>query len=53
MFKQIDGGKTTEEEKSRIFNVFPVTNINQNTFYKVENLNLESGKSFVVYVFGK
>ncbi|VDI79784.1 Hypothetical predicted protein [Mytilus galloprovincialis] len=48
----IDGGKTTEEEKSRIFNVFPVTNINQNTFYKVENLNLESGKSFVVYVFG-
>ncbi|CAC5409205.1 unnamed protein product [Mytilus coruscus] len=48
----IDGGKATEEEKSRIFNVFPVTNINQNTFYKVENLDLEVGKAYTAWVLG-
>ncbi|XP_076076023.1 uncharacterized protein LOC143046845 [Mytilus galloprovincialis] len=50
--RYIAGGKATEEEKSRIFNVFPVTNINQNTFYKVENLDLKEGESYVVWVLG-
>ncbi|VDI54125.1 Hypothetical predicted protein [Mytilus galloprovincialis] len=48
----IDGGKATEEDKSRIFNVFPVTNINQNTFYKVENLDLKEGKAYTAWVLG-
>ncbi|CAC5392346.1 unnamed protein product [Mytilus coruscus] len=48
----VAGGKATEEDKSRIFNVFPVTNINQNTFYKAENLDLELGKAYTAWVLG-
>ena len=49
---QIDGGKATDEEKTAIFNVFPVTNINQNTFYTVKPLDLQLGGSYVVWVMG-
>ena len=50
---QADGGRATEEEKAELFNVFPVTNINQNTFYRVEPLDLQLGLSYVVYVMGE
>ncbi|CAG2228792.1 unnamed protein product [Mytilus edulis] len=48
----IDGGKSTDEEKAAMFNVYPVTNINQNTFYRIQPLNLQLANNYFIWVMG-
>ncbi|VDI27589.1 Hypothetical predicted protein, partial [Mytilus galloprovincialis] len=48
----IDGGKATDEEKAAMFNVYPVTNINQNTFYRIQPLNLQLANNYFIWVMG-
>ncbi|XP_076116641.1 uncharacterized protein LOC143084119 [Mytilus galloprovincialis] len=48
----IDGGSATEEEKQHLFSIFPVSNINKNTFYTLTPLQLDQGHTYYVYVMG-
>jgi len=50
---QIDGGSATEEEKHYLFSIYPVSNINKNTFYRITPLQLDQGQTYYVWVMGK
>ncbi|XP_071123199.1 uncharacterized protein [Mytilus edulis] len=48
----IEGGQASKEERDRLYNQFSITNINENTYYNFENLDLEHGESYFAWVIG-
>lgn len=51
-FLQIDGRKNEEVDKNT-FNIAQLININENTFYTLTSLELQSGGIYYVWVIGE
>lgn len=49
---QIDGGQTSDEEMSALFNVYGVRNVGKDTYVEITNLTLTQGVTYYAWVVG-